>query len=248
MPTFIYQNVKKKLKKMEKILTKKTPLSRIQKLIGNLMLQSKQNQPSSFLECKANLTDLLKFRKPYCKQTGLRITTNDFFICAISRAINKFPMMTAQLTADNEYAVIPDQTGIGFAVAAPQGLVVPVIKNCGKKTLPQIASDSNDLLQKARSNKLTPGQLEGANVVLSSLGMFGISTFYAISPPGSTGIVSIGRIEETITPVKKEFVTIKTMSVALAANLRIVDDFYAAKFLRCIVDLLEAPISLTDDP
>ena len=78
--------------------------------------------------------------------------------------------------------------------------------------------------------------------------MFGISTFYAITPPGATGIVSVGKIEETVMPIDGEMVIQKTMSTALAANLTIVDDFYAAKFLRCIVDALENPQSLTTDP
>ncbi|MBN1457866.1 MAG: 2-oxo acid dehydrogenase subunit E2 [Sedimentisphaerales bacterium] len=233
--------------KTEQIQDKKIPLTRIQKLIGKLMLKSKQLQPSSYLECKADLTELLKIRKPYCKQTGIRVTTNDFFFCAISRAIKKFPLMAAQLDRNEDHLIISDQIGVGFAVAAPQGLVVPVIKNCANKNLPQIASESDILLKKARANKLTPEDFEGDNIVLSSLGMYGVSTFFAISPPGATGIISVGRIEDDISCVNGEFTTIKTMSVALAANLRIVDDFYAAKFLRCVVDQLENPQSLTSE-
>ena len=233
---------------MEKTLNKKTPLSRIQKLIGNLMLQSKREQPSSFLECRADMTELLMFRKKYCKQTGVRVTTNDFFFCAIARAISQYPKMSAKLDTSGDNMIIADNIGVGFAVAAPQGLVVPVIKGCDKKTLVEIAEASGELVVKARSNKLEPMDFEGANIVLSSLGMFGISTFYAITPPGATGIVSIGKIEETVMPTDGEMAIKKTMSVALAANLTIVDDFYAAEFLRCIVDALENPQSLTVDP
>lgn len=233
---------------MEKPLNKKTPLTRIQKLIGKLMIQSKRHQPSSFLECRANVTDLMMFRKKYCKQTGQRVTTNDFFFCAIARAISKYPKMAAQLDNTGDNMILADNIGVGFAVAAPQGLVVPVIKNADKKTLTQIAQASGELLVKARSNKLEPIDFEGANVVLSSLGMFGISTFYAITPPGATGIVSVGKIEETVIPIDGEIQIKKTMSIALAANLTIVDDFYAAKFLRHIVDALENPQSLTTDP
>ena len=156
--------------------------------------------------------------------------------------------MAAQLDDSGENMIVADDIGVGFAVAAPQGLVVPVIKNCDRKTLTEIAETSGELLIKSRSNKLEPADFEGANVVLSSLGMFGISTFYAITPPGATGIVSVGKIEETVTPEGGEMNIIKTMSIALAANLTIVDDFYAAKFLRYIVDALENPQSLTIDP
>ena len=221
------------------------PLSRIQKLIGDLMLQSKRQKPYCYLECVADLTELTAFRKPYCKETGLRVTTNDFFFRAMARAVQAHPLMAGQLDPTGDFVRISIHIGVGFAVSAPQGLVVPVIKEVEDKTLAAIAEDSDRLLKRARANKLTPDDFHGDTVVLSGLGMYGIHSFLAIAPPGATGILSIGNISDTIRPIDGDMMVRKTMSVSLAADRRIVDEFYAARFLRHIVTQLEDPAGLT---
>ncbi len=217
------------------------PLTRIQKLIGKYMLQSKREGPCCYLEARADMTDLVAMRRPYCKQAGVRVTTNDFFFCAIGRAVKKFPLMAGHLDAGGASVRIPDNVGVGFAVEAPQGLVVPVIKNVLEKSLPQIAVQSSSLVEKARANKLTLDDFEGADIVFSSLGMYGITSFFAIKPPGAVGIVSVGKFEDTLVPANGRLTVRKTMSVGLAADRRIVSEFYAAQFLSCVVELLEAP-------
>jgi pyruvate dehydrogenase E2 component (dihydrolipoamide acetyltransferase) len=146
-----------------------------------------------------------------------------------------------------ENLVIADNIGIGFAVAAPQGLVVPVIRNMNQKTLTQTAEASDLLVKKARSNKLTPDDFDGATIVLSGLGMYGVESFYAISPPAATGIISIGNIEEAVMPAGDGFQTRKMMYVSLAFDHRLVDEFYAVDFLKHVVDLLQNPDELTKD-
>jgi pyruvate dehydrogenase E2 component (dihydrolipoamide acetyltransferase) len=130
-------------------------------------------------------------------------------------------------------------------VAAPQGLVVPVLQDVGHKSLIEISAESEALLNKARSNKLMPDDFDGANVVLTGLGMYGIHRFYAIAPPSATGIVSIGLIEDTVTPKEGQLCIRKKMDVSLAYDGQIVDEFYAADFLRYLVDQLEDPWTLT---
>lgn len=221
------------------------PLSRIQRLIGGYMLQSKRTKASAYLTVRADLTELIGMRKDYCKQVGVRATTNDFFICAIARAIEAFPKMAASFSKDGQSLELSKKIGIGFAVAAPQGLVVPVVQNVRHKNLPQLAQESERLLKKARSNTLLPDDFDGANIVLTGLGMYGIESFYAISPPSALGIVSIGIIEDAVVPAENGFVIRKKMYVSLAFDQCIVDAFYAAKFLRHIVDAIESPRSLT---
>jgi pyruvate dehydrogenase E2 component (dihydrolipoamide acetyltransferase) len=130
-------------------------------------------------------------------------------------------------------------------VAAPQGLVVPVLRDVGHKSLIEVAAESEILVAKAKSNKLTPDDFDEANVVLTGLGMFGIHQFYAIAPPSSTAIVSIGLIEEAVVPMEGELRVRKRMDVSLAFDGQIVDEFYAGAFLRHIVDQLEDPWTLT---
>ena len=211
------------------------------------MLDSKHNKPSCYIECRADLTDLVKIRKQYCRAVSLRVSTNDFIICAIARAIEKYPLMASGITKDGKHLQITEDIGVGFAVAAPQGLVVPIVKKSTRAGLFEIATESEQLLAKARSNRLMPDDFDGANIVLSGLGMFGISSFIAISPPLACGIIAIGRIEDTAVPVDNEIVKRKIMSMTLTADQRIVNEFYAAAFLRYVIEQLESPKTLTGD-
>ena len=231
---------------MAGISENRIPLTRIQQLISELMAKSKRQKPFVYLERRADLTDLVAFRKPYCKREKIRVTTNDFFFCAIARATAKYPLMAGQLDPSGDIIRITTHVGIGFAVSAPQGLVVPVIKDITNKNLRQIAKESDELLKKARSNKLMPDDFHGDTVVFSGLGMYGINSFLAIAPPGATGIISSGKIEETIVPVEGDMMARKMMSFSLAVDRRIVDEFYAAKFLKCITEQLENPEALAE--
>ena len=159
----------------------------------------------------------------------------------------KYPLMAAMIDEQKENIVIADRVGVGFAVAAPQGLVVPVIGRMNDRTLVETALESDFLLKKARANMLTPEDFDGANVVLSGLGMYGIESFYAISPPSATGIISIGNFEESVVPDGDAFAIRKLMYVALAFDQRLIDDFYAAAFLKHVIDLLQDPQQLTID-
>lgn len=223
------------------------PLTRIQKLIGRYMHQSKQSKANAYLRMRADLTELVTMRKKYCRRVKARVTTNDFFIYAIAQAVKEYPLLAATIDASGNDMVIAKNIGVGFAVAAPQGLVVPVLREMNNKTLPQTAVESERLLQRARANRLTPDDFDGANMVLTGLGMYGIESFYAISPPSATGILSIGNIEEAVVPKGNEKTIRKMMYVALAFDQRVVDEFYAAKFLRKIIDLLESPKTLTGE-
>lgn len=216
-------------------------------MIGRLMLRSKRQKPCCYLEISADITELTMMRKPYCKEIGVRVTTNDFFYAAIAQAVKEFRFFSGQLdeTGDNIY--LSDRLGIGFAVAAPQGLVVPVIRDAGRKTLPELARQGGELLKKARSNKLKPDDFYGANIVLSGLGMYGIDTFFAVVPPSASAIISLGKIDEKIVPVNDDLMVRKIMSVSMAADSRIVNEFYAAGFLRRVVDHIEEPLTLTLD-
>lgn len=223
------------------------PLSRIQRLIGSLMHRAKREGAFFYLECMADLTELTEMRKAYSRSVGVRVTTNDFFFRAMALAAADYPRMAAQvIDGDPDHLQISPTIGVGFAVAAPQGLVVPVIQDIQNKALPQIARESDALLIKARSNKLTLDDFSGANVVLTGLGMYGAHSFYAIAQPGTSGILSIGNINDTIVPTGDGFVVRKHMSVCLAADYRVVDEFCAAGFLSKMVGHLEHPRFLMD--
>lgn len=220
------------------------PLTRIQKLIGTYMLQSKRSKPNGYLRVRADLTQLVQGRKAYCRRSNSRVTTNDFFIYAIAQSLVRFPLMAAAIDESGEHLFIPEDIGIGFAVAAPQGLVVPVIKRMQSKKLSETAIESEELLKKARSNKLLPDDFDGATMVLTGLGMYGIDYFYAVSPLSAAGIVSIGNFEDVSVPVEGGYAIRKMMYIGLAFDQRLIGEFYAAQFLRHMTEYLEKPSEL----
>jgi pyruvate dehydrogenase E2 component (dihydrolipoamide acetyltransferase) len=222
------------------------PLTRIQKLIGHYMLQSKRTKPNGYLRVRADLTRMVEGRKAYCRRANARVTTNDFFIYAMAQSLLRFPLMGASIDADGEHFVIPENIGVGFAVAAPQGLVVPVVKQMQNKSLPQTALESEELLKKARSNKLTPDDFDGATMVLTGLGMYGIDYFYAVSPLSAAGIVSIGNVDDVAIPAEGGVAVRKMMYIGLAFDQRLIDEFYAAQFISHMTDYLQNPAELNE--
>ncbi len=222
------------------------PLTRIQKLIGHLMLESKQTKAAGYLSVWADVTDLPQVRKKYSRRSGVRVTTNDMVLYAMARALREFPLPAASIDRSAGVLVIPERIGLGFAIAAPQGLVVPVIADAGGKTLTELAQATEALLRRARANQLLPDDFEGAHMVLSGLGMYGIEWFYAIAPPSATGIVSIGYIGDYAAVRDGRPQTRKRMNISLAVDQCVVDDFTAARFLRRVADSLEDPWSMTE--
>ncbi len=219
-------------------------ISRIQKLIGKRMLDSKRRLPCFYLNVPADLTELNKFRRTKSKELKAKLSTNDFFFAAMSKAIKCYPLMAAQLMDDS--LLISEHINVGFAVAAPQGLVVPVIKETESKNIVDISLDTQELTKRAKSAKLTPDQMSGANIILSSLGMFGTHSFIAVLPPGAVSILAIGKLVPKIVYRNGVYEPRKIMALSLAVDHRIVNGVYAAKFLKLIVDLLENPDMLID--
>lgn len=218
------------------------PLTRIQKLIGERMSLSKMSKPCCYLETKTDVTELMAIRPKLRKSLGVKITTNTFYIHALALAVQEYPLMAGKMFGD--CIEIADHVNIGFAVNAPQGLVVPVIRDAGKKTLPEIAREEKKLIDKARDNQLTLEDIEGETVAMSNLGVYGIDSFYGIVPPPASTILAVGNIIRTIVPVNSKAEVRKMVSLSIAVDNKDINDFYAAGFLHFIKDLLENPEKL----
>ena len=215
------------------------PLTRIQKLIGRRMLKSKQSKACFYLEAKADVTELMAIRPKLRKSLGVRITTNAFYIHILGLAAQKYPLVVGRL--QGESIKIAERVNVGFAVNAPQGLVVPVVKDAADKTLPEIALQEKLLTDKARDNQLTLEEIEGETIALSNLGAYGIDSFLGIVPPPASTILSVGNVVAMVVCRDGEITVRKILSLSLAADRRILDETYAAEFLNDIKDRLQNP-------
>jgi len=215
------------------------PLTRIQKLIGRRMLKSKQSKACFYLEAKADVTELMALRPKLRKSLGVRITTNAFYIHILGLAAQKYPLAVGRL--EDKSIIIAERVHVGFAVNAPQGLVVPVVKDAADKTLPEIARQEKLLTDKARDNKLTLEEIEGETIALSNLGAYDIDFFLGIIPPPASTILSVGNVKHTVVCRDGEITARKIVSLSIAADRRVLDERYAAEFLNYIKDRLQNP-------
>ncbi len=215
------------------------PLNRIQKLIGQRMLESKLTKPCYYMGSEADTTELMDSRHELKKQLGVKITSNAFYIKTLGLAVKEFPLMVGSF--DDDAIIIPDDVNVGFAVSAPQGLVVPVVKNADKMTLAEIAILEKELTDKARSNKLTLDEITGETIGLSNLGVYDIDSFIGIVPPPATTILAVGNTLRTAVPVNGKITIRKITDLTIAVDARVVDAPYAAKFLARIANLLQNP-------
>ena len=222
------------------------PLTRIQKLIGERMLKSKLSKPCFYIESKADVTELMGLRPKLSKSLGVKITSNAFFIRALALAVKEYPLMVGRL--DGDKLQIADAINVGFAVNAPQGVIVPVIKNADKKTLTEIAREEKLFAEKARSNKLALEEMEGETIALSNLGVYGTDSFFGIVPPPTSTILAVGNVVKMVCPEDgnggPEPVVRKITSLTLAVDHRVINGAYAAEFLSFITEELQNPQQL----
>jgi len=213
------------------------PFTQKQKITAKKMLQSKREIPAFYLNVKADVTDLVKLRTKMNKTSSLKVSYNDFIMRAVATALDKFPTMTGQVVGDA--IKLADSIDIGLAIAVPDGVVAPIVRDVNKKDVIQIARDTKDLIEKARDNKLTLTDLEGGCITISNLGAFGIESNIAIVVPGQCSILGVGRITETCAPENANITVRKLMSLTLSVDHKVTGGAYAAQFLNLIRKLLE---------
>jgi len=205
------------------------------------MLKSKLSKPCFYVGSKADITELMAIRPKLRKSLGVKITTNAFYIRALGLAVQKYPLTVGRF--DGDKIRVAERINIGFAVNAPQGLIVPVVKDAGEKTLPEIAREEASLTNKARDNQLKLEDIEGETIALSNLGAYGIDSFLGIVPPPTSTILAVGNVIPT--PMYRgendKIIVRKIISLSLAVDRRVITEAYAAEFLNFITEQLENP-------
>jgi pyruvate dehydrogenase E2 component (dihydrolipoamide acetyltransferase) len=213
------------------------PLNRLQKITAERMLKSKREIPCFYLTVKADVTELVKLRAGLNETGDVKISYNDFIMKAVATGLEKFPIMTGQLAGDT--IKLADAIHVGLAIAVPDGLVAPVVKDVNKKDISQVARDSQALVERARSNKLSPADLEGGCITVTNLGAFGIESFIPIVVPGQCSILGIGQITDTCVPEDGNISVRKLMNMTLSVDHKVTNGAYAAQFLDFVRKLLE---------
>ena len=135
----------------------------------------------------------------------------------------------------------PPNANVGIAVAAPSGLVVPVIREADRKSVQQIAAGRADVVSRARDGKLTLADLEGGTFTISNLGMYGIEQFIAVLNPPQVAILAVGSIADRPAAVDGEVVVRPTLTMTLTCDHRAIDGSEGAEFLEDLKAFVESP-------
>ncbi|MFH9067178.1 2-oxo acid dehydrogenase subunit E2 [Streptomyces coeruleorubidus] len=167
---------------------------------------------------------------------------NDFLLKAAALALREHPLLNATVREDGIHLL--DGIHLGFAVAVPGGLMVPVIEDAVELPLPEMARRSRDLAQAAREGRISPAQLEGATFTVTSLGGYGVDFFTPVINPGNVAILGVGRLRDGVEWADDRPLRTRVLTLSLTFDHRAVDGAPAAEYLRTVGDLLSRPLRL----
>jgi pyruvate dehydrogenase E2 component (dihydrolipoamide acetyltransferase) len=211
------------------------PLTGRRKVIAERMLRSMQTSAQLTLTTDARADALVSARERI--QQRFEITYTDLLAWVAIQALKRHPAMNATIEGDR--LRLSQSIHLGLAVAAPDGLVVPVIRNAGDLRLSDLARQSRERAARARNNVSAPGELSGSTFSLTTLGMYEIDAFTPILNPPEVGILGIGRIREAVIPIDGRPALGHMLALSLTFDHRALDGAPAAEFLQTVKRLTE---------
>jgi pyruvate dehydrogenase E2 component (dihydrolipoamide acetyltransferase) len=210
-----------------------TPMRGMRKTIAARMHQSLRETAQLTISSEADVTAAVELRGRLTRE--FEFTYTDLLIHAVGRALTRHPRMNSRLADD---AIISlSEINIGMAVALDEGLIVPVIRDAGRKDLRAIAVETKELGERARSGKLKLDDVSGGTFTITNLGGFGVDVFTPILNLGETGILGVGRIIEKPAVYRGEIARRSMVALSLTFDHRIIDGAPAAVFLQTVIDV-----------
>ena len=223
-------------------------LSRMQTIVARRMVQSKTTVPHFYLTTQVRMDEAVRIQKQIRESVAgaEKLTVSDLVMRACALALRTHPGVNASWAED--HIEVKRRINIGFAVAQPKGLVVPVLRDVDQKDLVQISIESRQLIERARAGKPSPQDLEGGTFSISNLGMFGITEFAAVVNVPESAILAVGAITDEAVVDGGRVVAGKRMKLTLSVDHRVLYGADGAQFLAEVRRLLENPVSLVLPP
>ncbi|MDH5748970.1 MAG: 2-oxo acid dehydrogenase subunit E2 [Rhodospirillales bacterium] len=227
---------------------REVPNSTMRKVIASRLQESKQNIPHFYLTVDCEIDNLLDMRKrlndeaPTEGEGAYKLSVNDIIVKAVGVALSQVPAANASWT---ETAIrLYDNVDVAVAVAAPGGLITPVVRDADKKGLAAISNEVKELAGRAREGKLAPEEYQGGGFTISNLGMYGIKEFSAIINPPQSCILAVGAGEQR--PVVKHgaLAIASVMTCTLSVDHRSVDGAVGAEFMAAFKRIIEEPLTM----
>lgn len=220
-------------------------LNNVRKVTARRLTEAKQTIPHIYLTVDVRLDALLKLRSQLnasLEADGVKLSVNDLLIKALARALQRVPKCNVSFQGDElfEYS----RQDISVAVAAPSGLITPIIRDAGRKGLAQISTEMKELAGKAKDGKLQPHEFQGGTASLSNLGMFGTKQFDAVINPPQAMILAVGAGEQRPWVEDGQIVPATVMSATGSFDHRAIDGADGAQLMEAFKQLCESPMGL----
>ena len=218
-------------------------VSGMRKIIAKRLSESMFSAPHYYLTVSVTADELLGMRAKLNEGREKKVALNAILFALAGRALARHPRVNSAW--NGETIVRRGSADIGLAVALPDGLVTPVVRDCGRKGILAIDAELADLIARARAGKLAPSEYAGAGFTISNLGSFGIDEFTAIINPPGSAILAVGAARKE--PVVESgdggesIVVRQRMKMTLSCDHRVIDGAVGAAFLRDLADIVENP-------
>jgi pyruvate dehydrogenase E2 component (dihydrolipoamide acetyltransferase) len=222
----------------------RTELTRMRKTIAQRMTLSKQQTPHFYVTMEVDMDEAVKFKQSLetAEIFDEDITYNDIIVKATALALERMPRLNSSY--EDGHVVIHPHINIGVAVAVEDGLILPVIHECERLALPEIARLAHRLVGKANRGGFTAEEMSGATFSISNMGMLGIEHFAAVIVPPQAAILAVSAIKERPIVRGGQLAVGRTMMITVSCDHRIVDGVVAGRFLQELKRFLENPASL----
>jgi pyruvate dehydrogenase E2 component (dihydrolipoamide acetyltransferase) len=222
------------------------PLTGARKIIAQRMAYSAATAPHITLSLHVDMSEATRLRSRLMKKieqsTGQRLSFTAILVRAVAAVLPHHPFLNASL--NGEEIICWEDVHLGIATSLKDYLIVPVIPQAQTKNLEQLVVVLADLLERARSHRLSPAEMSGSTFTISNLGMFGIESFTAIINPPESAILAVGKIVERQVAGEDGLVLKPMMNLTLSADHRVIDGAAAAGFLAELKATLENPYLL----
>ena len=216
-------------------------LTSIRKTIARRLTEAWQ-APVFQLSVTADASELASTRERMVElvpEGETKPTVNDVLTRLVASALQRHPTVNALFVDGRIHRY--SSVNIGIAVATDNGLVVPVIRDAGRKSVLEIAAARADLVGRAREGKLQLVDLEDGTFTISNLGMYGIEQFIAVLNPPQVAILAVGSIEDRPAAIDGSLAIRPTMTMTITCDHRAIDGSEGAEFLRTVKSLVESP-------
>ena len=215
--------------------------SMMRKVIASRLKESYLDAPAFFLNASFSCDNLVAFRNQM-KAAGQKVSYNDLVIKAVAKALKDVPGVNASWT--DEAIIQHGRVDVGMAVALPDGLITPVIRNADQQSLVSLAAQTRELAGKAKERKLSAEEYSNSTFTISNLGMMQIEHFTAIINPPNAAILAVGSMQQEPVVVDGTLTVGWRMKVTMTCDHRVIDGALGAEFLQAVRRYIEFPALL----